>query len=100
MDNNPEQAAEASAEQLPLHQQPTTQATITKMVRTTQVPQRLITAKRSVVGETQDAFFKGLHKEEYSEQQQMNNPILYITTAQQKKDTIYFHQAMQQDDIE
>ena len=68
------------------------------MGRTVRIPQRLITVKRLVIGESQEVFVNRLHEEEYSEKLKMDNPIAYMATAQQKKDTMYFHQAMQQND--
>ena len=54
--------------------------------------------KKVCYGEMQDAFVNRLHKEEYAKQLKMSNPIVYMTIPQQNKDTMYFHQAMQQDD--
>ena len=93
------------AVQWPMQRQPTTAGPTTRSGRRVRIPQRLIAVNAMVPTDDQqepdvEELMQCMHADEYKTQQDMGNPIAFMSKMNGDKDTMYYHEAMKQHDSE
>ena len=93
---------EPTAVQIPLQRQPTTAGHRTQSRRQVRVPKHLIVMMTAMVPSDKkitsdvNTIMDDMHRHDYEIQEEMRNPITFLSTVNKERETMYYHEAVKQ----